>query len=692
VYVYLSLSFSYTNFTNPPHHSLPQILHDTTCVSESNILVCQEASAGFFVELNGVVSACVSQTGCTTSSATCDQGVYLCEEAQVGYHLDQNQMVSACVSQSNCTIDDVACVDNNDPRLRCIEANVGYVLDGHVVSGPCATQQNCDMNSAHCMENTSVLSCEIPDVGYHIDTNGLVLGACTNQTNCLVHEIACLVNSTYLECNTAHEGFGVLNGYVVLANESCLSQTHCVQDGTECVSRSGYEDLRICVQALENYKVDHHGVVHKIGSVTWYGELVFTGMNMSTFAQIGAQTYEIAVEDALANVTGVPLIQVHAQNVFHDSSSWTCAYEVDYVENDRRRRLNTVVNETTIANSLNSLTNSSSTFVDIFTNAVSSSSSSSSSSIWIDETLASISITIQINDADSTTEVLETTTEVVDNGACFQNRERDEEGQIGSLWWVGVIMSIAASISSNMGVNTQKLSFLRENVKSKDRQRSYIAQPYWLFGLLMIIAGSLGDFAALGFAAQSLIAPVGGVAMIANIFFAWILLAETVSFRDFIATTLIFSGIVLITIFGNKDEACLELADLIDMYQRDAFYIYAVSVLFTCVFMYTIGNVAAGKRKSLGPSSKEYRRCWRKIHRFCFPCLSGVLGAQSVIFAKSLSELIKYSFEVENQFLNIESYAIAFMMCFMVFSQLHFLAISLQYFDAVYVIFLFLLT
>ena len=116
------------------------------------------------------------------------------------------------------------------------------------------------------------------------------------------------------------------------------------------------------------------------------------------------------------------------------------------------------------------------------------------------------------------------------------------------------------------------------------------------------------------------------------------------------------------------------------------FYIYAAAAVFTSALVYIIGKVASGKRRSLGPSSKDYRRCWRKVHRFCFPCLSGVLGAQSVIFAKSLSELIKYSFEVENQFLNIEAWAIFLMMCFLVFSQLHFLAVSLQYFDAVYVV------
>ena len=213
---------------------------------------------------------------------------------------------------------------------------------------------------------------------------------------------------------------------------------------------------------------------------------------------------------------------------------------------------------------------------------------------------------------------------------------------------VGVAMSIVASISSNMGMNMQKLSFLRESVKARDRQRSYVRQPIWLLGLLVIIIGSVGDFAALGFAAQSLIAPVGGMTLVANIFFAFFFLGERVPKRDVFATLLIMGGIVVITIFGNKEEGCYDLDDLIDRYQRTPFASTARPSSARALCYIACGR-RCGKRKALGPSSKDHRRVWRKVHRFCFPCPSGIT-VQSVIFAKSLAELIKHSFEVENQF------------------------------------------
>ena len=67
---------------------------------------------------------------------------------------------------------------------------------------------------------------------------------------------------------------------------------------------------------------------------------------------------------------------------------------------------------------------------------------------------------------------------------------------------VGVLLSVLSSILSNLGVNTQKLSLMREAKKETTRRRPYAKQHLWQLGLLLVVVGSLGDFAALGFAAQ----------------------------------------------------------------------------------------------------------------------------------------------------------------------------------------------
>ena len=120
----------------------------------------------------------------------------------------------------------------------------------------------------------------------------------------------------------------------------------------------------------------------------------------------------------------------------------------------------------------------------------------------------------------------------------------------------GVLMSILASIASNLGVNVQKFSMMREARRGPARQRPYVAQPLWFAGLLLVIGGSIGDFAALGFAAQSLITPVGGFTMVANVIFAHFWLGEHLSRLDLGGTAAVVLGVVLIAAFASKKESC----------------------------------------------------------------------------------------------------------------------------------------
>jgi hypothetical protein len=84
----------------------------------------------------------------------------------------------------------------------------------------------------------------------------------------------------------------------------------------------------------------------------------------------------------------------------------------------------------------------------------------------------------------------------------------------------------------------QKLSIMRELQRPKPRQRAYVCQPLWLIGFIGVLAGAFGDFGALvrgaaappipcatalaaplvqAFAAQSLLIPLGGFTIIANL-------------------------------------------------------------------------------------------------------------------------------------------------------------------------------
>ncbi len=69
---------------------------------------------------------------------------------------------------------------------------------------------------------------------------------------------------------------------------------------------------------------------------------------------------------------------------------------------------------------------------------------------------------------------------------CFRARLRRHASRAagGSARWLcaGVLLSVVSSIASNLGVNVQKFSLMREARRPTNKRRSYVMQPFWLFG------------------------------------------------------------------------------------------------------------------------------------------------------------------------------------------------------------------
>ena len=169
----------------------------------------------------------------------------------------------------------------------------------------------------------------------------------------------------------------------------------------------------------------------------------------------------------------------------------------------------------------------------------------------------------------------------------------------GNLWPIGVVIVIAASVGSNGGINFQKVSIMRELRKPKQQQRPFPLQPLWLLGFIAVVLGAIGDFLGLAFAPQSLLIPLGGTSLVANIWcaggarvrgcaaalgaarhrrsrraarpallrapfcrFARWCLGERASRREYISTIFLVIGVIMICITGSKESLTYDLAGL----------------------------------------------------------------------------------------------------------------------------------
>jgi len=129
----------------------------------------------------------------------------------------------------------------------------------------------------------------------------------------------------------------------------------------------------------------------------------------------------------------------------------------------------------------------------------------------------------------------------------------DTQSQAGSSnyrFLVGVFLAATGSVISNLGLNLQKLTHVQisnsannahgespsttssaspQPASSSQPRSPYFMHPTWALGLVLVIVGSVADFAALGFAAQTIVAPLGAFTLVSNVFFAPYFSGESVS-------------------------------------------------------------------------------------------------------------------------------------------------------------------
>jgi drug/metabolite transporter (DMT)-like permease len=129
------------------------------------------------------------------------------------------------------------------------------------------------------------------------------------------------------------------------------------------------------------------------------------------------------------------------------------------------------------------------------------------------------------------------------------------EVQATHLDFVGGIMAVAASVLSSLGVNIQKFSHAQDRLRPEAEQRPYIQRPVWWLGLLMVVVGSIGDFAAFGFATQALVAALGGGStLIANVVIAHYMNKETLYRSDLAGVIWVIVGVILIAVISDPDQ------------------------------------------------------------------------------------------------------------------------------------------
>ncbi|CAK9875437.1 unnamed protein product [Sphagnum jensenii] len=224
-------------------------------------------------------------------------------------------------------------------------------------------------------------------------------------------------------------------------------------------------------------------------------------------------------------------------------------------------------------------------------------------------------------------------------------------------WITGAAINVLGSVSINFGTNLLKLGHnQRERLAlaeaAETGEKAVLKKPIthfqaWRVGVVVFMLGNILNFISFGYAAQSLLAALGSVQFVTNVFFAYVLLNEVVTRRIVLATIFIMAGNVFLVAFGNHQSLIYTHEELLASYKGHAYLVYCLVLILLVALHHVIYRrgrilISAYGEDGVGPH-------WWMLLPYAYSVVSGAIGSHSVLFAKSLSILLRLSMEGDNQ-------------------------------------------
>jgi len=257
-----------------------------------------------------------------------------------------------------------------------------------------------------------------------------------------------------------------------------------------------------------------------------------------------------------------------------------------------------------------------------------------------------------------------------------------EVPKVSFLWVLGVTCACLASFLSTFGVNLQKFSHMQNDRLPEKQQVPYYQQFLWVCGMILLASGSIADFVALAFVAQSLIAPLGAITLIANTLVAPCFLKEVITRQDVYGTIVTSLGCAISVCFANHSETSYQFQELVSFFVNPAYLVF-----FTVVVLFLFGansyiDVLEAKDVT-GTLPLDHNE---KTRPFLYASIGGVAGSFAVTFAKAFVELIKVTLSGQNEFLEPGPYLVTLVLVLFSLMQVHYLNKGLMMFDALYIV------
>ncbi|KAI0143769.1 DUF803 domain protein [Xylariaceae sp. FL1272] len=235
---------------------------------------------------------------------------------------------------------------------------------------------------------------------------------------------------------------------------------------------------------------------------------------------------------------------------------------------------------------------------------------------------------------------------------------------------IGIIVGLISTSVQSLGLTLQRKSHMLEDEKGPHEiQRPPYRRRRWQLGMgMFVISNVFGSTIQISTLPLPVLSTLQAAGLVFNSICATLILGEPFTRWSFCGTALVAIGATLIAIFGAIPSPAHSLRELLELLGRWQFILWmAFQGVIVIAIAITVELFARFKNISQNPK-------FRLARGLAYGCISGILSAHSLLFAKSAVELILRTIaDGDNQFVHWQSWILVLGLVALALSQLYYL-------------------
>ncbi|KAM0812977.1 hypothetical protein AB5N19_12968 [Seiridium cardinale] len=235
---------------------------------------------------------------------------------------------------------------------------------------------------------------------------------------------------------------------------------------------------------------------------------------------------------------------------------------------------------------------------------------------------------------------------------------------------IGVLVGLISTSVQSLGLTLQRKSHILEDEKGPhDVRRPPHRRRRWQLGMgMFVVANILGSSIQISTLPLPVLSTLQAAGLVFNSICATLILSEPFTRWSLWGTLLVSGGAVLIGIFGAIPSPAHSLRELLDLMGRWQFILW-MALQAVLVVSVAVATDLVSHFTNLSQNSR-----FRFIRGLAYGCISGILSAHSLLFAKSAVELILRTIaDGDNQFVHWQAWMIVLGLIILALSQLYYL-------------------